>query len=105
MSYLGRLILPYALSRNNDGTYTVVNRNYKPLGFTDGFYRYEDYPICHRIKSINKRTAKSLSHNNSDDLDMIMLYADDCHPLGNTEDSKDYFERLARLSKYAIKED
>lgn len=34
-----------------------------------------------------------------------LLYAFDCHLLGNTEDSKDHFERFARLSKYAIKED
>jgi hypothetical protein len=42
--------LPYVLRRQEDGSYLVLNRKYKPIGFlTDEWVDYENYPIAHHF--------------------------------------------------------
>lgn len=97
------IILPYCLKRLEDGTYIVLNRKYKPVGFdTSDFLNYEDYPACHKIKGINKKTAASLSFRGDDDIEMIYLYNDGCVPTHSPENMKKYMEKLAALAKYKI---
>ena len=41
-----KIYLPYCLLKHASGGYIVLNRNYKPIGFsTNEYLIYEDYPI------------------------------------------------------------
>ena len=103
MSDFRIIALPYCLKRMDDGTYIILNRLYKPLGFdTMKYLNYEDYPICHRIKGINKKTASTLSFCNSDNTDMIYLYGGGCVPTDSSENMRKYLEKIERLAKYQI---
>jgi len=51
--------LPYCLKKMEDGTYIILNRRYKPIGFNSQEHViYEDYPIHHKIKGINKKQPR-----------------------------------------------
>jgi hypothetical protein len=92
--------LPYCLTRQSDGRYVVLNREYKPLGFqTEEFVKYEDYPIAVKIKGLTPLKASKLSCKGSSDIDNIFLYNDGCIPTRSPAFMKTYLDRLAILAK------
>jgi hypothetical protein len=94
--------LPYCLKRLEDGTYILLNRKYKPLGFkTREYVNYEDFPIVHRIKGITKRVAAQLSWKGSDNIDAIFLYSG-TNPTRNIKKLNSYLKRLKTLSRLKI---
>ncbi len=103
MSDFRAIALPYCLKRLEDGSYIVLNRKYKPIGFdTKEFLTYEDYPIKHKIRGINKKTAASLSWKNSPNTEMIFLYNDGCVPTHSKDSMVKYLEKLESLAKYKL---
>ncbi|MFH2138785.1 MAG: hypothetical protein ABII88_09770 [Candidatus Omnitrophota bacterium] len=95
--------LPYCLKKLDDGTYVILNRKYKPVGFnTSNQLDYKDYPICHKIKGIKQKTAMTLSFNHDDNVDSIYLYSDSCIPTSSAKNMNKYLEKLRILSKYKI---
>ena len=95
------IALPYCLKKMPKGGYIVLNRKYKPIGFdTTEHLTYENFPVTHKIKGLNKKTAKHLSWNGSDDVECIFLYNDGCVPTRNAEHMKNYLDKLSRLAKY-----
>lgn len=91
--------LPYCLKKMSDGSYVVLNREYKPVGFkTSKHVKYEDYPVSVKFR-ITKKTASSLSHNGSDGTDMIFLYDDGCVPTRSKANMNAYLEKIEKLAK------
>lgn len=96
--------LPYCLQRLSDGSYVVLNREYKPIGYrTRDHIRYEDLPIRAKIQGITPQVAAKLSWSGSEDLDRIMLYNDGCVPTAKSEHMKRYLERIEILSSLKFK--
>lgn len=84
-----------------DGSYVVLNREYKPLGYrTRDHIRYEDLPILAKIHGITPQVAAKLSWSGSEDLDRIMLYNDGCIPTASVEHMKRTSKR-SRSSPYS----
>jgi hypothetical protein len=97
------IFLPYCIQRQPDGTYTVLNRDYKPLGFkTDAHIKYENYPICVKIKDLTAVRAGKLSFNGSKDLDRIYLYNGATVPIHSRKNMDAYLAKLAVLAKYRV---
>lgn len=89
---------PYCLDRQPDGSYAVLNRNYKPIGMTTGEHvDYMKAPGRVRIKRMGAATARALSHNGSEDLARIYLYDDGSAPDRGPNQLGAYLERLGRL--------
>ena len=100
------MFFPYCLKKQDDGRYAVLNREYKPVGFIpQGFVRYGDYPVCVEIKGIRPATARKLSHEGSEDTDLIYLYNDGCNPIKDKEYMAAYLKKLELLAKKEIKFD
>jgi hypothetical protein len=101
---LFRIMLPYCLDRQEDGSYVVLNRDYKPLGFATNYWvRYDDYPVAYRIKRLTARQAAKISCHGSEDLDRIYLYNDGCNPANNKSEAwKAYVKRLDVLRRLPI---
>lgn len=100
--------LPYCLQRQADGTYIVLNRDYKPLGFTSKKnVDYDDYPIAVRFKRLTDATLINLSWENRppDDEGRTWLYADSCIPTRSTKNMREYMNRLERLAKLKLEVD
>lgn len=96
--------MPYCLKKQSDGSYVVLNREYKPVGFnTRDYITYENFPVSSKLKGIGPSTAKKLSHKESDDTEIIFLYDDSCVPVHSAENMKLYLKKLAILAKLEIK--
>ncbi|TVL08209.1 hypothetical protein AYI74_21840 [Shewanella algae] len=96
--------MPYCLKKQPDGSYVVLNREYKPVGFnTRDHITYEDFPVSSKLKGIGPGTAKKLSYKDSDDTETIYLYNDGCVPVHSAENMKLYLKKLAILAKLEIK--
>jgi hypothetical protein len=92
------LHLPYCLERRTDGRYVILNRRYKPLGFTTREHvNYDAYPIAVKFKRLTRVTAARLSVRGSEDLEKIWLYDDATVPTGSARNIRQYLERLKLL--------
>lgn len=97
-------ILPYCVQKQKGGVYVVLNRRYKPLGFTtDERLDYEAYPITLPLKITAKQAAR-ISFNESTDTDVIFLYDGGCTPWTSAENWKAYQARLKALSELKPRE-
>ena len=97
------IYLPYCLDRQDDGSYAVLNRQYKPVGFnTDNFIKYNDYPVTTKFKGLGPGTAKKLSPDGDGDLDRIYLYDDGCNPLNSLNHMESYLKKLSILAKLQV---
>lgn len=98
--------LPYCLHRLENGSYVVLNREYKPLGFrTYEHIDYESYPIAVKFKRLTASTIVKLSWKADPDPRCIFLYYDGNIPTDNAKDMQAYLQRLAILAKLTFTED
>lgn len=96
--------MPYCLIRQASGGYVLVNRDYKPLGFTASrFETYANYPIEVSFKKLTPAVAAQLSYKGAPDLERIYLYGDSCTPSGDLDHIRAYLDRLAILMALQIK--
>ena len=98
------IYLPYCLKKQNDGSYAVLNREYKPVGFnTRDYITYEEYPVTTKFKGIGKGVAKKLSYKGHENTETIYLYNDGCVPTQSTANMTAYMKRLTILAKLKVK--
>lgn len=97
------VFLPYCIQKQPDGRYVVLNREYKPVGFkTNDHIKYEEYPVCVKLKGIGSATAEKLSYKGDSNTDIIYLYNDGCVPTESAEHMKKYLKRLEILAKLKV---
>ena len=90
-----------------DGSWVVVNRLYKPLGFTNSrdWVTYADHPITVRFKRLTQETMEKLSWQPlAADADRIYLYNDGCVPTESASNLTAYLERLAVLMRLQLQD-
>jgi hypothetical protein len=98
-----RVCMPYCLQRQPDGSYILLNRAYKPIGFaTQCFIDYAAHPIGVRLRGLGPKAAKELSWKGDSDLSNIYLYSDGCAPTLSAANMAAYQKRLARLMKLKV---
>ncbi|MCD4820754.1 MAG: hypothetical protein K8R11_01465 [Methanococcoides sp.] len=91
---------PYCIEKQEDGSWVLLNRNYKPVGFNTGdFIRYEEYPVSMKLKGIGPATLKKLSDKNEDIEDRVYLYNDSCVPTSSAQAMSSYLKKLEVLLK------
>jgi hypothetical protein len=99
------VFLPYCLQKQPDGRYAVLNRRYKPVGFqTREYLKYEDYPICVKLKGLRSTNAAKISFDGNPDTDTIYLYNDGCVPTHSTKHMRDYLQRLEMLAALKVED-
>lgn len=97
------VFLPRVLLRQADGSYVVCNRRYKPVGLTiTEHVDYAQYPVRVKIRGLTKATARLLSFNGSDNLQLVALYDDTCVPTDSAQNWAAYSARLERLSRLKV---
>ncbi len=91
---------PYCLQKQEDGSWVLLNRNYKPIGFnTAGFIKYEEYPVSMKIKGLGPETLKKLSCKGENPSEIVYLYDDGCNPSSSDLAMSKYLEKIAILLK------
>lgn len=97
-----RVFLPYCLDRQDDGRYAILNRLYKPVGFTTTeFIAYADHPVLVGLRITEKRAA-ALSCHGSPDTKRIYLYNDETNPTRSAAHMTAYLSKLAKLAEMPI---
>jgi hypothetical protein len=93
-----RLLLPYCLHRESDGSYVALNRLYKPIGFSSSErVEHLEMPVSFRFaEPLGPATIKALSWKGDPDPDNIVLYGDSVPNI-----PKDFDAYLARLKRLA----
>ena len=92
---------PYCIEKQSDGTWVLLNRNYKPVGFnTDDFINYDDYPVSIKITGIGPAKLKKISYKSTEPIgDRVYLYNDGCVPTSSPEAMASYLKKLEILLK------
>jgi hypothetical protein len=97
------IYLPYCIQRQKDGSYIVLNRDYKPLGIKPTeLVDYESYPIKVKLRGLGAATAAKISWKGSRELSAIYLYNDGCVPTSSNANMTAYLARLARFAKLRV---
>ncbi|SDF22999.1 hypothetical protein [Phytopseudomonas seleniipraecipitans] len=93
----------YCIDRQADGSYVLLNRNYKPLGFMTGEYvQYGEHPVGVKLKELGPRDAAKISYRGDESLERIYLYNDGCIPTDGAANMKAYLDRLGKVMKLGI---
>src|SRR3989338_2611569 len=70
---------PYCIQKQSDGSWVVLNRQYKPVGFnTSEYIEYEKFPVSAKLQGIGSAISKKLSYSGDASGDRIYLYNDGC---------------------------
>lgn len=97
------IYLPYCLMKQEDGSWVVLNREYKPVGFnTHDFIKYEDYPVATRFKGLGPTTLNKLSYTGFATGNTVFLYNDGCVPTHEAEYMTAYMKKLQLLAKLQV---
>ncbi len=98
-----RIFLPYCIKKLPDGRYVILNRRYKPLGFTTYDYIvYESLPILVKLRGLRPSMAAKLSFKGDRNTEEIFLYNDGCVPTRNKNHMDAYLERLKILAALKV---
>jgi hypothetical protein len=96
------VFLPYCLKKQSDGSYVVLNRDYKPIGLkTMDHINYEKYRV--KIPGLKARLAAVLSISKSVDVENIYLYDDKTSPTQGKKNMTAYLDKLEILSKLKLR--
>lgn len=99
-----RLFLPYCLKRLADGSWVILNRQYKPLGVPGrGHVSYEAYSV--KLKGLTRARIAALSCNGLLEYESqgtIWLYSDGCLPDASKANWVAYQARLAVLMRLSV---
>ncbi|MDO8777057.1 MAG: hypothetical protein Q7K57_51785 [Burkholderiaceae bacterium] len=100
------LFLPYCLIQQEDGSYVVANRRYKPVGLTrKDWVDYEEYPVKVRFKrKLSAAQARNLDCLGREETDRIYFYNDGCIPTDSQLHWDAYSKRLQKLAAYQVTE-
>lgn len=91
---------PYCIDKQDDDSWVLLNRNYKPVGFNTGdFIKYEEYPVSMKLKGLGPGTLKKLSYKQEGTGDRIFLYDDGCVPTSSAQAMSSYLKKLEILLK------
>jgi hypothetical protein len=94
--------LPYCLKKQADGSWVVLNRRYKPVGFnTSEWVDYENFPVSAKLEGLTQAKLSKLSYTGVADGDTVYLYNDGCIPT-NKGNMAGYLEKLGVLAGLAL---
>ena len=93
-----RTMMPYGMSKNESGSWTFFNRNYKPVGVVSSEWaEWEDPRHVLRFKRIDRRTLKNLDIDGLGAGERIFFYNDATVPTSSTKAMRAYLDKLAIL--------
>ena len=94
---------PYCIQKQSDGSWVVLNRQYKPVGFnTSEYIEYEKFPVSAKLQGIGSAISKKLSYSGDASGDRIYLYNDGCIPTGSKTNMDAYLKKLGILAKLGL---
>jgi hypothetical protein len=98
MPELRKLMFPYGIEKNPDGSWTVFNRQYKPVGVvTRDHAEWDDPRHKVRLKGLGPAKLRKLDIRGEGASDRIYFYNDATVPTSSAEGMARYLEKLKLL--------
>ncbi len=98
MDEVRRLMFPYGMAKNPDGTWTLFNRRYKPLGVISQEWEEWDAPRHKmKLKGLRSPTLAKLDIRSDGTGDRIYFYNDGCVPTDSSKHMDSYLAKLRIL--------
>lgn len=95
---LKTVYFPYALRKQPDGRWVVLNRYYRPVGINVAEpVELDKYPVSVELPELDEATLQRLSHDGDIEHDTIYLYNDGSVPTMGPEYMEAYLKRLEIL--------
>ncbi|MCA1748725.1 MAG: hypothetical protein LC634_04060 [Sphingomonadales bacterium] len=103
MAEVRRSMFPYGMAKNPDGSWTLFNRQYKPLGVISKEWEDWDDPK-HKmlLKGLGPATLAKLDWRGDGADERIYFYNDGCIPTDSSKDMKSYLAKLEILMKLNV---
>ena len=100
-----QICLPYLIKRHTDGSYSVLNREYSPIGSIFSHDR-EHYRADHGIdfKGLGPKSLEDLASSFDHDAGTYFLYNDGTLPDSSPAAWASYCERLRKLCRFQLNE-
>ncbi len=93
-------MFPYGMRKNPDGTWILINRQYKPVGLiTKEHIDYEDIKYTFKIKNFSLKNKNALSCTKDREENVIYFYNDGCIPESSAENMASYLNKIEILFK------
>lgn len=97
------IYLPYCIEQQEDGSWVVLNRQYKPVGFnTDHYIKYEEFPVNTKFKGLGPAKLGKLSCTGRAEGSRVYLYNEGSNPLLSDSNMKAYLLKLEILAKLRV---
>ncbi|MFA7607243.1 MAG: hypothetical protein WCY08_11735 [Rhodocyclaceae bacterium] len=91
---------PYCIEKQSDGSWVLLNRNYKPVGFnTAEWVTYSEFPVSIKLKGLGPATLRKLSCHDEEPGDRVYLYNDGSVPTRDAKAMAAYLKKLEILLK------
>ena len=87
---------PYGMQKNSDGTWTLFNRDYKPVGVIGEAWEEWD-TARHKLKRLTAPARAKLDIEGKGTGDRIYFYADGSVPTRSKANMANYLAKLAML--------
>ena len=98
MEEVRRLMFPYGMAKNPDGSWTLFNRLYKPVGVISEEWEEWDTPKHKmKFKALRQPTLAKLDHRGEGTGDRIYFYNDGCIPTDSAKHMDAYLSKLRVL--------
>lgn len=92
------IMFPYGMTRNDDGTWVLFNRNYKPVGLiSEDHVDYNDPRHKMKIKGLSRATLAKLDIRGEGLGTQIFFYNDATTPESSASAMSAYLKRLEIL--------
>lgn len=101
-----QVLFPYLMQKNADGSWTFINRHYKPVGLiTDRYASHDDPENKVFLRPMTVSTMRKLSIDKNEEkitkaTSAIYLYDDDSAPERSEKNMRAYLEKLSILMKH-----
>lgn len=98
MDEVRRLMFPYGMAKNDDGTWTLFNRRYKPVGVISKDWEVWDTPRhAMKLKGLGPAMLRKLDYRGEGNADRIYFYNDGCIPTDGAKNMASYLDKLKLL--------
>ena len=98
MPNVRQAMFPYGMSRNEDGTWTFFNREYKPVGVvSEEWAEWDDPRHKLSIKGLGPATLAKLDNNGTGVGNRVYFYDDVTNPERSTQNMDAYLMKIKIL--------
>lgn len=112
-----RVVMPYGMKKNQDGSWFLFNREYLPIGWNDESYKesisqnipYHSIPVHTFYKDLSEEALtkiaideKHIVRNEKEEIESLYFYIGETDPLVFPEYFSIYFSVLQKLSRYVV---